>query len=165
VNKLANALLACGLVKGDKFATVLPNCTQLMAAYWAAAKTGLVIVPSSTMLNEGGLATLLKNSDTALVIADASFADVLDALRPDLPAIATIATCWWGRTNGARDSAATTNSWVRPLSEQTRPTCPSTTTTCTTSCIPPAPPARPRGSSTPTTCGPCTAPSLPPAGA
>jgi len=88
VNKLANALLACGLTKGDKFATVLPNCTQLMAAYWAAAKTGLVIVPSSTMLNEGGLATLLKNSDTALVIADESFADVLDRLRGDLPAIA-----------------------------------------------------------------------------
>jgi acyl-CoA synthetase (AMP-forming)/AMP-acid ligase II len=88
VNKLANALLASGLVKGDKFATVLPNCTQLMAAYWAAAKTGLVIVPSSTMLNEGGLATLLKSSDTALVIADSSFADTLDRLRPDLPAIA-----------------------------------------------------------------------------
>ncbi len=88
VNKLANALLARGLTKGDKFATVLPNCTQLMAAYWAAAKTGLVIVPSSTMLNEGGLATLLKSSDTTLVIADASFADVLDRLRGDLPAIA-----------------------------------------------------------------------------
>ena len=88
VNKLANALLARGLSKGDKFATILPNCTQLMAAYWAAAKTGLVIVPGSTMLNEGGLATLLKNSDTALVIADASFADVLDRLRSDLPAIA-----------------------------------------------------------------------------
>lgn len=88
VNKLANALLACGLTKGDKFATILPNCTPLMAAYWAAAKTGLVIVPSSTMLNEGGLATLLKNSDTALVIADESFADVLDRLRGDLPAIA-----------------------------------------------------------------------------
>jgi len=88
VNKLANALLASGLVKGDKFATVLPNCTQLMAAYWAAAKTGLVIVPSSTMLNEGGLATLLENSDTALVIAEAGFADMLDRLRPDLAAIA-----------------------------------------------------------------------------
>ena len=87
VNKLANALLACGLVKGDKFATVLPNCTQLMAAYWAAAKTGLVIVPSSTMLNEGGLSTLLKNSDTALVIADAAFAGALDHIRNDLPAI------------------------------------------------------------------------------
>ena len=87
VNKLANALLDCGLVKGDKFATVLPNCTQLMAAYWAAAKTGLVIVPSSTMLNESGLATLLKNSDTTLVIADAAFADTLDGIRNDLVAI------------------------------------------------------------------------------
>lgn len=88
VNKLANALLASGLVKGDKFATVLSNCTQLMAAYWAAAKTGLVIVPGSTMLNEGGLATLLKDSDTVLVIADASFTDMLDRIRHDLPAIA-----------------------------------------------------------------------------
>ena len=74
VNKLANALLASGLVKGDNFATVLPNCSQLMAAYWAAAKTGMVIVPSSTMLQENGLFTLLKNSDTSLVLADASFA-------------------------------------------------------------------------------------------
>lgn len=87
VNKLANALLACGLVKGDKFATILPNCTELMAAYWAAAKTGLVIVPSSTMLNESGLLTLLKDSDTALVIADVSFRDVLATIRKDLPAI------------------------------------------------------------------------------
>ncbi len=88
VNKLANALLASGLVKGDKFATVLSNCTQLMAAYWAAAKTGMVIVPSSTMLNENGLFTLLKNSDTTLVLADASFAGVLQTIRQDLPAIA-----------------------------------------------------------------------------
>ncbi len=87
VNKFANALLARGLKKGDKFATVLPNCTQLMAAYWAAAKTGLVIVPSSTMLNESGLRTLLQDSDTALVIADSSFASQLDAIRKDLPAI------------------------------------------------------------------------------
>ena len=87
VNKLANALLARGLVKGDKFATILPNCTQLMAAYWAAAKTGLVIVPSSTMLNESGLLTLLKSSDTSLVIADASFAGVLGTIRSSLPDI------------------------------------------------------------------------------
>ncbi len=87
VNRLANALLAAGLKKGDKFATVLPNCTELMAAYWAAAKTGLVIVPSSTMLQESGLATLLQSSDTALVIAHASFAKTLNAIRKDIPAI------------------------------------------------------------------------------
>ncbi len=88
VNRLANALLACGLKKGDKFATTLPNCTQLMAAYWAAAKTGLVIVPCSTLLNENGIRTLLRDSDTVLVLADASFASVLDGIRKDLPAIA-----------------------------------------------------------------------------
>lgn len=87
VNKLANALLARGLKKGDKFATVLPNCTQLMAAYWAAAKTGLVIVPSSTMLNESGLRTLLQDSDTSLVIADVAFGSQLNSIRTDLPAI------------------------------------------------------------------------------
>jgi long-chain acyl-CoA synthetase len=87
VNRLANALLACGLRKGDKFATVLPNCTQLMAAYWAAAKTGLVIVPGSTMLNESGLLTLLRDSDTELVIADASFAGVLDRIRGELASV------------------------------------------------------------------------------
>ena len=87
VNRLANALLAAGLKKGDKFATVLPNCTELMAAYWAAAKTGLVIVPSSTMLQESGLATLLQSSDSILVIAHASFAKTLNAIRKDIPAI------------------------------------------------------------------------------
>ncbi len=88
VNKLANALLARGLKKGDKFATVLPNCSQLMAAYWAAAKTGMVIVPGSTMLNRNGLLTVLKDSDSCLVIADSSFAAVLQDIRHELPAIA-----------------------------------------------------------------------------
>ncbi len=39
VNRLANALLAAGLAKGDKIATVLPNCTEQLEAYWAAAIT------------------------------------------------------------------------------------------------------------------------------
>jgi acyl-CoA synthetase (AMP-forming)/AMP-acid ligase II len=40
------------------------------------------------MLNESGLLTLLKNSDTALVIADGSFAGMLQSLRGEIPAIA-----------------------------------------------------------------------------
>ena len=60
VNRLANALLANGVAKGDKIATVLPNCLELMTAYWAAAKTGIVIVPMSNLLQEGGLASLLR---------------------------------------------------------------------------------------------------------
>ncbi len=88
VNRLANALLAAGLGKGDKFTTILPNCLELMVAYWAAAKTGIVIVPASPLLQDAGLATLMTDSDTVLVIGDASFADPLDRIRTDLPAVA-----------------------------------------------------------------------------
>ncbi len=88
VNRLANALIGGGLRKGDKFATVLPNCLELMVAYWAAAKSGLVIVPLSTMLQDSGLVSLLNDSDTTLIIAEAGFARSLDRLRPLLPKIA-----------------------------------------------------------------------------
>jgi long-chain acyl-CoA synthetase len=87
VNRLANALLDAGLGKGDKVATVLPNCLELMETYWAAAKTGLVVVPMSPLLQEGGLAALLDNSDTALVMATGGFAETLDRIRDRLPAI------------------------------------------------------------------------------
>ncbi len=88
VNRLAGALLASGLKKGDKFTTVLPNCLELMACYWAAAKTGVVIVPASPLLQANGLATLLTDSDTSMVIGDVSFAEVFDQIRNQLPAIA-----------------------------------------------------------------------------
>ncbi len=88
VNKLANAILAAGLRKGDKVATVLPNCTQLMAAYWAAAKSGTVIVPMSPLLQDAGLISLLADSDTVLVLGHVSFTETFQRIRPQLPAIA-----------------------------------------------------------------------------
>jgi len=88
VNQLANAVLAAGLVKGDKIASVLPNCFELVALYWMAAKTGLVFVPASPMLQGSGLATLLNNSDSKMVIADAAFADVLNDIKDQTPLIA-----------------------------------------------------------------------------
>jgi long-chain acyl-CoA synthetase len=88
VNRLANALLAAGLEKGDKLTTVLPNCLELMATYWAAGKTGIVVVPASPLLQDASLTTLIDDSDTAMVIAGASFADTFDRIRGDLPKVA-----------------------------------------------------------------------------
>ena len=50
INRLANALLGMGIQKGDKVATLLPNCLELLEVYWAVAKIGAVVVPLSTML-------------------------------------------------------------------------------------------------------------------
>ena len=68
-------------------ATVLPNCEELMLLYWAAAKTGIVIVPSSPLLMASGLATLLNDSDTVIVFADVSFIKMLEKLEENLPKI------------------------------------------------------------------------------
>jgi len=87
VNRFANSLLSAGIRKGDKFATVLPNCLELMAAYWAAAKTGLVIVPLSPLLQLSGLKTLLRDSDTQLVIGDGPFGEAFLRIRGELPDI------------------------------------------------------------------------------
>jgi acyl-CoA synthetase (AMP-forming)/AMP-acid ligase II len=89
VNRLASALLAHGIEKGDKVATVLPNCLELVLMYWAAAKTGAVIVPASPLLQDVGLATLLDDSDAAMVVADAKSAPVLARIRGELRKISS----------------------------------------------------------------------------
>lgn len=88
VNRLANALLALGLGKSDKVATVLPNCLEQLEVYWAVAKTGMVVVPLSPLLQEAGLVSLLRDSDAKVVISTSSFADVLGRVRAELPHIA-----------------------------------------------------------------------------
>ena len=85
VNRLSNALLQAGLQKGDKLTTILPNCLELVTMYWASAKTGIVIVPASPLLQQSGLQTLLEDSDSRFVIADAAFADTVLSICKDLP--------------------------------------------------------------------------------
>lgn len=87
VNRLSNALLARGVKKGDHVFTVLSNSFELMALYWMAAKTGIVIVPASTLLQATGLKSLIEDSDSVMVFADASFADMLNEIRGDLNAV------------------------------------------------------------------------------
>ncbi len=87
VNKLCHALTSAGISKGDKFATVLPNCTELLLAYLAATKTGAVIVPCSTLLNPTGLTSLLTSSDTQLVLLDPENAQQMASSRDALPGI------------------------------------------------------------------------------
>ena len=84
VNRLANALLSLGVNKGDKVATILPNCLSLLETYWAAAKTGAVVVPLSPLLRGKALATLIQDSDTGTIIASPDFAEPLAAIKHEL---------------------------------------------------------------------------------
>ena len=90
-----------GFRKGEKVATILPNCLELLETYWAVGKIGAVVVPMSTLLLEPAMQSLLQDSDTAAVITNASFADAINNIRAKLPAIADnhyILTDWTGQT-------------------------------------------------------------------
>lgn len=87
INRLANALLALGIKKGDKIATILPNCLELLEIYWAAAKTGAVVVPLSTMLRPNAMQSLMTNADVVLLFTQTEFAGAIDSIRAGLPAI------------------------------------------------------------------------------
>ena len=94
INRLAHALLNLGIGKGDKVATILPNCLEQLEAYWASAKIGAVVVPSSTLLLEKAMKTLLQDSDAVMLITNADFADKINTIKPALPVSSTAIRLW-----------------------------------------------------------------------
>jgi long-chain acyl-CoA synthetase len=84
VNRLANAFLSMGIQKGDKIATILPNCLELLETYWAVAKIGAVIVPLNPLTRGKGLVTMLTDSDAVSVITDSAFTEHLNPVRGEL---------------------------------------------------------------------------------
>jgi acyl-CoA synthetase (AMP-forming)/AMP-acid ligase II len=87
VNQVANGFLEMGIKKGDKVATLLNNCVELLEVFWAAAKIGAVAVPLSPLLRGKGLSSLIRDSDSALVITESEATEIIEAVQPDLPYI------------------------------------------------------------------------------
>jgi acyl-CoA synthetase (AMP-forming)/AMP-acid ligase II len=84
VNRLANALHSEGIKKGDKVATILPNCLELLEIYWAVAKIGAIVVPLSPMLRGSGLSRLIRDSDGVIIFTNSVLSKHLDKVREEL---------------------------------------------------------------------------------
>lgn len=70
---------AQGLVPGDRVAVMLGNSAAQVALIYALMLSGLVWVPVNTRLKGDGIEYLLGHAKPKLLIAEPSFADVLDA--------------------------------------------------------------------------------------
>lgn len=95
VDRLAGALHAMGIGKGDKVATVLPNCLELLEMYWAVPRIGAVLVPLSPLLMAGGLASLLADAEARCVFTRRGLLPAVNearALLPNLPAERVVLT-------------------------------------------------------------------------
>ncbi len=87
VNQLAHSLLSLGLSKGDKVAVLLENCIEIVEAYLATAKTGLVIVPINFRLLGSDIAYIAENSDAKAFIVHDEFTPTVDSIKAGLTAI------------------------------------------------------------------------------
>lgn len=76
-----------GVRKGDRVATVLANCRELLEVYWAVPSIGAVLVPLSPLLMAPGLASLLRDSGAVCLITQRSMAPLVDQVRDELPGL------------------------------------------------------------------------------
>ena len=74
-DSLACALAGMGVKKGDRVATMLPNCAQHVIAFHGIIKAGAVAVPCNVMMKGEELAYILNDSGPETMIC-------LDALYP-----------------------------------------------------------------------------------
>lgn len=84
VNKLSHSLLSLGLKKGDKFAVLLENSIEIVEAYLAAAKTGLIIVPVHFRFVGKEIINIMDNSDAKAFIVHDEFTPGVDSIKRDL---------------------------------------------------------------------------------
>ena len=97
-NRVAGNLMAHGVERGDRVATMLFNCTEQVLAFFGAAKIGAVWTPINVSLAGDDLGHVLSDSKPKVIIAEAETeARVRDAVSAaERPAIFIV-----GREPGA----------------------------------------------------------------
>lgn len=87
VNRLANALTGLGLSKGDRVCMLSPNSHFYLESFYAAAQTGIIIVPLNYRLVAADHEYILNHAGVSAVLVDWEYTDVVDEIRPDLPLV------------------------------------------------------------------------------
>ncbi len=83
-NRIAHALIAEGLVPGDRVAFLSKNSIEQAVFYYAASKAGVVPVPLNYRLAPPEWAYILNDAGAKLVIAQPEFATALNPVRDEL---------------------------------------------------------------------------------
>jgi len=72
VNTVAALIKQSGVGTGDKVTLMLPNIPEFVYSYFGALKTGAVVIPVNTSSTPFELTYLLNNSDSKILITEAS---------------------------------------------------------------------------------------------
>ncbi|MGH7813614.1 MAG: acyl-CoA synthetase [Candidatus Binataceae bacterium] len=111
-SQIANVLAGLGLKRGDPILLVLPRITLWQAAYVAALKLGLIVIPCTAMLREKDLTYRANHSGAHAIIATPANATMVADLTRECPSIehyliAGGSRSGWTSIQEAMNSAAT----------------------------------------------------------
>ena len=89
-NRMANALIALGVQKGDRVAMWLPNCPEFITTFFGIIKIGAVVVPLNILFKAREVEYLLSNSESKVLVTMASCLDILQEVKDRLPHLETV---------------------------------------------------------------------------
>jgi acetyl-CoA synthetase len=99
-NRLANALVAHGVTRGDRVAILLPQSSEVAAIHVAIYKLGAVALPLATLFGIDALAYRLQNAGAKALLTNTQGLAKLAQIRGDLPDLALVLS-----SDGAGDGA------------------------------------------------------------
>jgi acyl-CoA synthetase (AMP-forming)/AMP-acid ligase II len=94
IQRFSLSLLKLGLRKSDKVAILHPNCHYFLEAYYGVAQIGAISVPLNFRLSSKEIAFILQDSESRILVADPTFAKVIDPIRGEIQGIEKI--IWTG---------------------------------------------------------------------
>src|SRR6476646_7616136 len=99
-NRLANALVAHEVMRGDRVAILLPQTPEAAVAHIAIYKLGAVAVPLAILFGVDALSYRLQNAGVKAVITNAQGLARLAEIRGELPELSVVLSI-----DGAADGA------------------------------------------------------------
>lgn len=76
-NRIAHALLAEGLVPGDRVAVYLKNCVELIEVYIACVKAGFIFTPMNILYREGEIGHIVADAGPRVLFAHRESDEIL----------------------------------------------------------------------------------------
>jgi long-chain acyl-CoA synthetase len=81
VNRFAAAVQKLGVKKGDRVAIFMPNCPQLVMAYYGTMRAGGIAVPSNFLYSADEMEHQLNDAGAEIVVTLSSYYERLNGIR------------------------------------------------------------------------------------
>jgi fatty-acyl-CoA synthase len=93
VNRLASALLAAGVSRGDRVAYLVPNIPAMLEGHFAVPLAGAILVAINTRLSASEVRYILEHSGAKILVVDTELAHLVEpslAQLPDLKLVVSV---------------------------------------------------------------------------